>query len=89
VLFFKALAMCEGMLQTLDPDSNFTDYLQPMALKLIYHAFAGPDLLSRLGIPRQTQQNSSSRCLDASTACLARSNKEICGSGRVWKISTL
>jgi ubiquinone biosynthesis protein len=48
VLFFKALAMCEGMLQTLDPDSSFTDYLHPMVQKLIYHAFAGPDLLSRL-----------------------------------------
>jgi ubiquinone biosynthesis protein len=48
VLFFKALAMCEGMLQTIDPDSSFTDYLQPMVRKLIYQAFAGPDLLDRL-----------------------------------------
>jgi ubiquinone biosynthesis protein len=48
VLFFKALVMCEGMLQTLDPDSSFTDYLHPMVQKLIYHAFAGPDLLGRL-----------------------------------------
>lgn len=49
VLFFRALAMCEGMLQTLDPDSSFTDYLVPIVRKLIYHAFAGPDLLGRLG----------------------------------------
>lgn len=48
VLFFKALAMCEGMLQTIDPDSSFTDYLHPMVQKLIYQAFAGPDLLGRL-----------------------------------------
>lgn len=48
MLFFKALAMCEGMLQTIDPDSSFTDYLQPMVRKLIYQAFAGPDLLGRL-----------------------------------------
>jgi ubiquinone biosynthesis protein len=48
VLFFKALAMCEGMLQTIDPDSSFTDYLQPMVRKLIYQAFAGPDFLGRL-----------------------------------------
>jgi ubiquinone biosynthesis protein len=48
VLFFKALAMCEGMLQTIDPDSSFTDYLQPMVRKLVYQALAGPDLLGRL-----------------------------------------
>jgi ubiquinone biosynthesis protein len=30
VLFFKALAMCEGVVQSIDPDSSFADYLQPM-----------------------------------------------------------
>jgi ubiquinone biosynthesis protein len=89
VLFFKALAMCEGMLQTLDPDSSFTDYLQPLALKVIYHAFAGPDLLSRLGdsaadaaeliiaLPRRVDR------------VLGEIEQGICGSGRAWKISTL
>ena len=48
VLFFKALAMCEGILQSIDPDSSFTDYLQPMVRKLVYQAFAGPDLSGRL-----------------------------------------
>jgi ubiquinone biosynthesis protein len=46
--FFKALAMCEGVVQNIDPDSSFADYLQPMVRKLIYQAFAGPDLLGRL-----------------------------------------
>jgi ubiquinone biosynthesis protein len=39
VQFFKALAMCEGMLEAIDPDSSFSDYLQPMMTKLIYQAF--------------------------------------------------
>jgi len=30
VQFFKALTMCEGMLRAIDPDSRFSDYLQPM-----------------------------------------------------------
>jgi ubiquinone biosynthesis protein len=40
---FKALVMCEGILQTLDPESSLTDYLQPMAGKLIYQGIAGGD----------------------------------------------
>jgi ubiquinone biosynthesis protein len=39
----KALIMCEGILQTLDPESSLTDYLQPMAGKLVYHGLAGGD----------------------------------------------
>jgi ubiquinone biosynthesis protein len=39
----KALAMCEGILQALDPESSLSDYLQPMAGKLIYHGIAGGD----------------------------------------------
>ena len=37
----KALVMCEGILQSLDPESSLSDYLQPMAGKLIYHGIAG------------------------------------------------
>jgi ubiquinone biosynthesis protein len=48
VQFFKALAMCEGILQAIDPDSRFSDYLQPMIRKLFYQAFAGPQLRTRL-----------------------------------------
>jgi ubiquinone biosynthesis protein len=48
VQFFKALTMCEGMLRAIDPDSKFSDYLQPMIKKLIYQEFAGPHLLDRL-----------------------------------------
>jgi ubiquinone biosynthesis protein len=48
VQFFKALAMCEGMLESIDTDSSFSDYLQPMLGKLVYEAFAGPQFLGRL-----------------------------------------
>jgi ubiquinone biosynthesis protein len=49
VQFFKALGMCEGILQAIDPDSSFSDYLRPMIGKLMYRAYAGPHLLGRLG----------------------------------------
>jgi len=49
VQFFKALAMCEGILQAIDPESSFSDYLKPMIGKLVYQAYAGPNLLGRLG----------------------------------------
>ncbi len=48
VLFFKALAMCEGILQDIDPDSSFADYLRPMAGKLVYQEYAGRESLARL-----------------------------------------
>lgn len=49
VQFFKALGMCEGILQTIDPDSSFADYLRPLTGKLVYQAYAGPHLAGRLG----------------------------------------
>src|SRR5262249_4375580 len=48
VQFFKAMAMCEGILETIDPESSFADYLQPMVRKLTYDAYVGPQLLNRL-----------------------------------------
>ena len=48
VQFFKALTMCEGMLQAIDPDSRFSDYLQPMIKKVVYQEFAGHHLRDRL-----------------------------------------
>lgn len=39
----KALVMCEGILQTLDPEASLSDYLQPMAGKLVYQGLAGGD----------------------------------------------
>src|SRR5262249_48971330 len=48
VLFFKALAMCEGLLLAIDPDASFADYLRPMAGKLIYQGVAGPNGVGRL-----------------------------------------
>ncbi len=41
--FIKALIMCEGILQALDPQASLSDYLQPMAGKLFYHGIAGGD----------------------------------------------
>ena len=49
VQFFKALGMCEGVLQTIDPDSSFADYLRPLTGKLVYQAYAGPHLRGRVG----------------------------------------
>ena len=48
VMFFKSLAMCEGLLQNIDPDSSFADYLQPMVRKLVRQVVAGSDFLGRL-----------------------------------------
>ncbi len=48
VQFFKALAMCEGILQAIDPDSSFADYLRPMIGKLVYQEFTGRQSLARL-----------------------------------------
>jgi ubiquinone biosynthesis protein len=48
VQFFKTLAMCEGILQTVDPDSSFPDYLQPMIGKIVSQTVAGPEFLGRL-----------------------------------------
>lgn len=48
VLFFKALAMCEGILRAIDPNSSFSDYLQPLVGKLVFHEFAGRQSFDRL-----------------------------------------
>lgn len=39
--FFKAFAMCEGVLRSVDPDSSLTDYLEPLAGKLVSEDIAG------------------------------------------------
>jgi ubiquinone biosynthesis protein len=36
VQFFKALAMCEGVLLAIDPESSFSDHLQPILGRLVY-----------------------------------------------------
>jgi ubiquinone biosynthesis protein len=48
VQFFKALAMCEGILLAIDPDSSFADYLQPMVGKVVYQQFVGAESVERL-----------------------------------------
>lgn len=45
---FKALAMCEGLLEQIDPDSSLNDYLEPMAGKLVYERFAGDQWAERI-----------------------------------------
>lgn len=44
----KALAMCEGILQALDPDASLSDYLRPMAGKLLYQGVGGEGAAERL-----------------------------------------
>jgi ubiquinone biosynthesis protein len=45
---FKALAMCEGLLEQIDPDASLNDYLEPMAGKLVYERFAGDQWAERI-----------------------------------------
>jgi ubiquinone biosynthesis protein len=47
VQFFKALAMCEGMLEVIDPDSSLSDYLEPVIRKVMNQALSAP-LVHRL-----------------------------------------
>ena len=46
--FFKALGMCEGILQAIAPGASLGDYLKPMAAKLAYQAFPGGNWAERL-----------------------------------------
>lgn len=46
--FFKALAMCEGILLSIAPDASLADYLKPMAARLAYQAFPGDSWPERL-----------------------------------------
>ncbi len=48
VQFFKALAMCEGIMLAIDPDSHLIDYLRPMLGKLMYQQWAGTQSFERL-----------------------------------------
>jgi ubiquinone biosynthesis protein len=41
VQFFKTLAMCEGLLLKLYPESSFSDYLRPMAGMFLLQEFTG------------------------------------------------
>jgi predicted unusual protein kinase regulating ubiquinone biosynthesis (AarF/ABC1/UbiB family) len=41
VQFFKTLAMSEGLLLKIHPESSFSDYLRPMVGKLIFQGFVG------------------------------------------------
>ncbi len=43
---FKALVMCEAILQTVDPEASLADYLEPMAGKLIYEGVGGGDTMA-------------------------------------------
>ena len=49
VLFFKALAMCEGLLETIDPTASFEDYLKPLIGKILVQGVAGKEEAERLG----------------------------------------
>jgi ubiquinone biosynthesis protein len=46
-LLFKALVMTEGLLQTLDPDTNLGNLLEPLTDKLVYGQMAGDKWFDR------------------------------------------
>lgn len=46
-LLFKALIMTEGMLQTLDPDTNLGNLLEPLTDKIVYGQMSGDQWLDR------------------------------------------
>lgn len=45
---FKALVMCEGLLQEIDPEASLSDYLEPLTGKLIYQRMAGDQWTERM-----------------------------------------
>ena len=45
---FKALLMCEGLLQRIDPDSGLSDYLEPLEGGLVYGGLAEGPLKDRV-----------------------------------------
>lgn len=47
-LLFKALAMTEGLLETLDPDARLDDHLEPLANKLAYGRLSGDEWVDRV-----------------------------------------
>jgi ubiquinone biosynthesis protein len=47
-LLFKALAMTEGLLETIDPDASLNDYLEPMVNKLVYARMDGEQWVDRV-----------------------------------------
>jgi|SRR5580704_2390085 predicted unusual protein kinase regulating ubiquinone biosynthesis (AarF/ABC1/UbiB family) len=82
VQFFKALAMCEGILGAIDPDASFSDYLQPMLGKLVYQAFAGPQLAGRWRDSAIDAAELSIELPNGSAACWAELKEAISRSGR-------
>ena len=47
-LLFKALAMTEGLLETLDPDARLDDHLEPLANKLAFGRLGGDEWAERM-----------------------------------------
>jgi ubiquinone biosynthesis protein len=46
-LLFKALAMTEGLLESIDPDASLNDHLEPLVEKLMYGQLSGDDWFER------------------------------------------
>ena len=46
-LLFKALAMTEGLLESIDPDATLNDHLEPLVEKLMYGQLSGDDWVQR------------------------------------------
>jgi ubiquinone biosynthesis protein len=47
-LLFKAMIMVEGLLRTLDPETNLATLLEPLTDKLLYSRMAGPEWFDRI-----------------------------------------
>lgn len=45
---FKALIMCEGLLELIEPGASLSDYLKPMVSKLVQRRFTGGEWRERL-----------------------------------------
>ncbi len=46
-LLFKALAMTEGLLESVEPDATLNDHLEPLVEKLMYGQLSGDDWIER------------------------------------------
>jgi len=43
-LLFKALVMCEGLIEQISPESNMNDFISSLSEKILYQRIAGQDL---------------------------------------------
>ncbi len=47
-LLFKGIVMCEGLLESIDPQTNLSEHLEPLADKLVFGATSGEEWIERV-----------------------------------------